>query len=128
MITEFIDRFQEIKPKLLEKFSIKEPKSYEDIFKQTIKMMFPEYDDLEYPDFERITVIDDGDYQGTLVFVVSSRDYQPRDYWVSSVDYGSCSSCDTFQSYYTFGHNPEESAPEMVTMALHMIESMKKIL
>lgn len=128
MIVEFIDRFQEIKPKLLEKFSLEEPKSYEDIFKQTIKTMFSEYDDLEYPDFERITVIDDGDYQGTRVFIVASGDYQPRDYWVSSVEYGSCPSCDTFQSYYTFGDNPEESAPEMVTMTLHMIESMKKIL
>lgn len=126
MITEFIDRFQEIKPRLLEQFSKEEPESYEDVFKQTIKMMFPDFDS-ESPDFERITVIDHGDYQGTLVFVVASQGYQPSDYWATRVFYGSCSSCDTFQRYCTYGGNPEDSAPAMVTMALHMIEAMNNI-
>ena len=134
MITEFIDKFQEIKPRLLEQFSKEEPDNYSDIFKQTIKMMFEDTEDTEdtyfsnseTPDFERITVIDDGDYQGTLVFVVASKGYQPSNYWATQVDYGSCSGCDTFQSYSDY-RNPEKSAPEMVTMALHMIESMKKI-
>ena len=136
MIKEFIERFQEIKPVLLEKFSKEEPDSYEDIFKQTIKMMFENSEDAEEsyssdsetPDYERITVIDNGDYQGTLVFVVASKSYQPNDYWVSTVDYGSCSGCDTFQAYCTYGDDPKESAPHMLTMALHMIEAMKKIL
>lgn len=133
MIKEFIERFQEIKPALLEKFSKEEPESYEDIFKQTIKMMFENSEDAyscnsETPDYEQITVIDNGDYQGTLVFVVASKDYQPSDYWVTSVGYGSCSGCDTYQAYSTYGDNPEESAPHMLTMALHMIEAMKKIL
>lgn len=133
MIKEFIERFQEIKPALLEKFSKEEPESYEDIFKQTIKMMFENSEDAyscnsETPDYEQITVIDNGDYQGTLVFVVASKSYQPSDYWVSAVSYGSCSGCDTYQAYSTYGDNPEESAPHMLTMALHMIEAMKKIL
>lgn len=131
MITEFIDKFQEIKPRLLEQFSKEEPDNYSDIFKQTIKMMFENTEDRwsiqsVTPDFERITVIDDGDYQGTLVFVVASKGYQPSDYWATTVYYGSCSGCDTFQEYSDYD-NPEKSAPEMVTMALHMIESMKKI-
>jgi hypothetical protein len=131
MITGFIDKFQEIKPRLLEEFSKKEPDNYQDIFKQTIKMMFEESKNTyssksETPDFERITVIDNGDYQGTLLFVVASKSYQPSDYWATQVDYGSCSGCDAFQDYSDY-NNPEKSAPEMVTMALHMIESMKKI-
>ena len=131
MITEFIDKFQEIKPRLLEQFSKEEPDNYEDIFKQTIKMMFEEsaddyYSNSETPDSERITVIDNGDYQGTLLFVVASKSYQPSDYWATRVAYGSCSDCDTFASYSDYD-NPEKSAPKMVTMALHMIESMKKI-
>ena len=133
MIVQFIERFQEIKLDLLEQFCQKEPESYEDIFKQTLKMMFENSEgsyscDSETPDYERITVIDNGDYQGTLVFVVASKSYQPSDYWVSSVDYGSCSGCDTYQSYSTYGDDPKESAPNMLTMALHMIEAMKKIL
>ena len=125
MILEFINRFQEIKPKLLEQFSQKEPDSYEDIFRQTLKLMFDEKS-RDLPDFERIHTIDDGDYQGTLVFVVASGSYQPDNYWVTRVYYGSCSACDTFQSY-SDSCNPENSAPEMVTMALHMIEEMKQI-
>lgn len=125
MILEFINRFQEIKPKLLEQFSQEEPDSYEDIFKQTLKLMFDEKS-YEYPDYERIHIIDDGDYQGTLVFVVAAGSYQPSDYWATTVDYGSCSGCDTFQAYSDY-ENPENSAPEMVTMALHMIEEMKQI-
>ena len=131
MITEFIDKFQEIKPRLLEQFSDREPDNYEDIFKQTIKMMFEEsaddyYSNSETPDSERITVIDNGDYQGTLLFVVASKSYQPSDYWATRVAYGSCSECDTFAAYSDYD-NPENSAPKMLTMALHMIESMKKI-
>lgn len=125
MILEFINRFQEIKPKLLEQFSQEEPDSYEDIFKQTLKLMFDEKS-YEYPDYERIHIIDDGDYQGTLVFVVAAGSYQPSDYWATTVDYGSCSGCDTFQAYSDY-ENPENSAPEIVTMALHMIEEMKQI-
>ena len=64
MIVEFLDRFQEIKKDLLKQFSEKEPESYEDIFIQTIKMMF-DNNDYDVPDYERITVIDHGDYQGT---------------------------------------------------------------
>ena len=134
MIIEFIDKFQEIKPRLLEQFSDREPDDYSDIFKQTIKMMFEESEDTEdtyscnseTPDFERITVIDNGDYQGTLLFVVASKSYQPSDYWATRVAYGSCSECDTFAAYSDYD-NPENSAPKMLTMALHMIESMKKI-
>lgn len=127
MITEFIDKFQEIKPELLKQFSEKEPESYEDIFKQTIEMMFKDCNEYSYPDFKRITVIDHGDYQGTLIFVIGGCEYQTSNYWMTYVGYGSCSGCDTFQAYSDWD-NPEESAPHMITMALHMIEEMKKIL
>lgn len=125
MIKEYIEKFQEIKLELLEQFCQKEPEDYADIFKQTIKMMFK--DENHYvPDSERITVIDHGEYQGNLVFIVGAKDYQPSDYWAAFVEYGSCSGCDTFYAYSD--DNPVESAPHMITMALHMIESMKKIL
>ena len=125
MVTKFIDRFQEIKKDLLEQFSEKEPDSYEDIFIQTIKMMF-DSNSYDVPDYGRITIIDHGCYQGTQLFIVGASGYQPSKYWVSKVYYGSCSGCDTFQAYSDYD-NPEESAPHMVTMALHMIESMKEI-
>lgn len=45
----------------------------------------------------RITQIDDGDYQGTLLFVIPFDTYQPeeREYLMTFVGYGSCSGCDT---------------------------------
>lgn len=132
MILDFTERFQEIKPKLLKEFGKTHPSSYEDIFRKTIKIMFEDYEneeicDSDLPDFNRITVINDGDWQGTLVFVIGAQGYQPSTYWVSSVNYGSCSSCDTFQMYEDFDH-PKKSAPNMVTLALHLIQSMKQIL
>ena len=45
----------------------------------------------------KITVIDDGDYQGTLMFLIPKDCYQPSesDYLLTFVSYGSCSVCDT---------------------------------
>ena len=48
---------------------------------------------------KNITVIDDGDYQGTQLFLIPMDTYQPSeyDYLMSYVGYGSCSGCDTLQ-------------------------------
>lgn len=125
MILEFIDRFNDKRDVLLKQFSEKEPDSYEDIFVQTIKTIF-DTDEYDVPDYERITVIDHGCYQGTQLFIVGANGYQPSKYWVTKVCYGSCSGCDTFQAYSDYD-NPEKSAPHMLTMALHMIENIKEI-
>lgn len=46
---------------------------------------------------ENITVIDDGDYQGTLMFLIPKDCYQPseNEYLLTFVGYGSCNVCDT---------------------------------
>jgi hypothetical protein len=46
---------------------------------------------------ERIYAIDDGDYQGTITFLIPFDTYQPSegDYLMTYVNYGSCSGCDT---------------------------------
>ena len=44
--------------------------SYKSLLENTIKILFGENDDAYgLPDYERITEIDNGDYQGTLVVV-----------------------------------------------------------
>jgi len=126
MIQEYIDKFQEIKPKLLKQFEENEPDSYKDILVQTIEMMFPDSDYNE-PNISELTVLDHGDYQGTQVFIMPESGYQPNDYFVVKVSYGSCSGCDTYEAYSTYGDDPKRSAPEMLTMALHMIQSLKKV-
>lgn len=52
-----------------------------------------------------ITEIDNGDYCGTLLYLIPRDTYQPseHDYLMAYVGYGSCSGCDTLleiQSYY----------------------------
>lgn len=51
---------------------------------------------------DRITEIDDGDYSGTLLFTIPFDVYQPRpnEYFMTYVEYGSCSVCDTLQGIY----------------------------
>lgn len=47
-----------------------------------------------------ITVIDNGDYQGTLLYLIPESTYQPSEgeYLMTYVGYGSCSGCDALQS------------------------------
>lgn len=49
---------------------------------------------------KRITEIDNGDYQGTLLYVIPFDTYQPseHDHLMTYVNYGSCSGCDTLQA------------------------------
>ena len=88
-------------------------------------MMFDD-DSYKQPDPDRITVVDHGDYQGTLLFIIGATGYQPSKYWSVYVDYGSCSGCDSYEAA-SCCYSPEESADEMLLMALHMIESIKEI-
>ena len=51
-------------------------------------------------DSSNITKIDNGDYQGTQLFLIPVKTYQPSEYeyLMTYVDYGSCSGCDTLLS------------------------------
>ena len=51
-------------------------------------------------DSKNITVIDNGDYQGTLLFLIPLNTYQPTadEYLMTYVFYGSCSGCDALLS------------------------------
>jgi hypothetical protein len=57
------------------------------------------YPDDEF-DYENITTIDNGDYQGTLLFVFPRKTYQPEasEYLMAYAGYGSCGGCDTLLS------------------------------
>ncbi len=48
-------------------------------------------------DLKHITVVDNGDYQGTQLFLIPQTRYQPAEYeyLMTYVGYGSCSGCDT---------------------------------
>lgn len=51
-------------------------------------------------DEDKITTIDNGEYQGTLLYLIPTMGYQPceSEYLMTWIGYGSCSVCDTLQS------------------------------
>ena len=76
---------------------------YKDLVKLTFEVIFNnglnEYED-DLLDLDRIHEIDDGDYQGTLLFLIPFEAYQPCEfeYLMTYVGYGSCGGCDALQA------------------------------
>lgn len=72
---------------------------YEDLVVLVVdKILNPGIDfDWDCWDSTRITMVDNGDYQGTLLFLIPRNTYQPSedDYLMTYVGYGSCCGCDT---------------------------------
>ena len=125
MIKAFVDAFMERKGEIRAKWQNQAPSGYADIVKSVVEIL-PEAGWYEAPDPERIHFIDDGDYQGTLVFVIGAQGYQPSRYWSVMVDYGSCSGCDTFQDICGYSDEPptEEQLDDYMTLALHIVQRL----
>jgi hypothetical protein len=139
MIESFVSAFMAAKPRLEATFAAQHPESYKDIVRAVVETLNPD-DDYGLPDSERIHVIDDGEYQGTLLFIIAANSYQPSDYWFVKVSYGSCSACDTLQSIRddfpwdgdsdddSFGATPTPSqVAGYMTLALHIVQGLKKL-
>jgi hypothetical protein len=128
MIQNFVDAFIE-KQKTL--FVDEHPGSYEGIVEDVIRAINPD-GDYDGPDPSRIHTIDDGDYQGTLVFVIGAGGYQPHRYWATSVSYGSCGGCDTLQGIRDEGNSEDGSptdrqAEDYQMLALHLVQGLAEI-
>jgi hypothetical protein len=110
-------------------FKKKHPEGYKDIVKAVICILTGEDDSNEVPDPERITIIDDGDYQGTLLFVIGATGYQPNTYWYVKVNYGSCSGCDTLEDIRDYSDDlpTDEQIKDYMTLALHIIQGLKEM-
>lgn len=128
MIPEFIKAFEIHKAEIETKFSKEHPDSYDSIVKTVIEHLNTgsEYN---IPDPERIHTIDDGDYQGILLYIIGEKNYQPNTYWYVKVGYGSCSGCDTLQDIQGFSNGlptPQQVADYM-TLALHIVQGLKRM-
>lgn len=79
------------------KLSELEDYNYKDLVKLSVEYILNDEDD-EW-DIDNITEIDNGDYQGTLLYLIPKSTYQPNeeDYIMTHVGYGSCSGCDTLE-------------------------------
>jgi len=135
MIEKFVARWEENKGALEQKFRDKVPGSYLDVVRGVIETINAG-DDYGEPNSKVIHVIDDGDYQGTILFIIPESGYQPSTYWVVSVHYGSCSVCDTLQSItdcydYTGNYDDrkltDQAIKDLMTLALHIVQRIKEI-
>jgi hypothetical protein len=128
MKADLVALFMERKPILEAIFAQEHPESYKHLVTTVVRVLNPEQ---EYGglDYNRIHEINDGDYQGCLLYIIAAVGYQPRDYWVVRVAYGSCSGCDTLQAIRMYDDNPPRPAQieDYMTLALHIVQSIKDI-
>ena len=129
MDMQIVQLWEANKDKVKSVFEEAHPDSYKDVISAVVKMLHDASDDYEKPDPERIHEIDDGNYQGTLIYVIGCTGYQPSEYWYVKVSYGSCSGCDTLQSIcgYSSKKPTEEQVKDYMTLALHIIQGMQKM-
>jgi len=130
MIQEFVDIYMNNKAELQEEFEEKHPANYAEIVKNVFKLLWDKSNAYSPPNYKEIREIDDGDYQGTLLYIVPEDRYQPNKYWSVKVSYGSCSGCDTLESIcdYSWDKTPDKEQVEAyMTLALHIIQGIKEI-
>lgn len=132
MITEIIERWEKRKGKLEEYFRTtrqEEYDSYEKIVGLIIDIILNDHSHKKYSN--KITVIDDGDYQGTEIFIVHEKTYQPSvdEYIYTSNYYGSCSGCDTLQAIHNYsdGLPNEQQVKDYMMLSLHLIQNFRKM-
>lgn len=126
MIQKFVDDFMARRGEIEAAFSEKHPEDYAEIVRRVVEVLGTE-DEYDRPDPKRIHAIDDGDYQGTLLFVIAASGYQPSTYWSVFVSYGSCSGCDTLERIRSYDNNPPkpEQVADYMTLALHIVQGLK---
>lgn len=131
MVKEFCLTWEKNKEKLEKYFrTTKQDEYYE--YEDLVKLLFdivinPSIESDYYRfDTENILVIDDGDYQGTQVFILHRNVYQPsvEDYVYTNTYYGSCSGCDTLQGIhgYESGLPDEEQVKDYMELCLHLLQ------
>ena len=129
MITKITDKFiensEQVKQKLREGSN---SYSYVELVKLVLETVKNE-DAYRTFDTDRIHQIDDGEYQGTLVFVIGATEYQPDDYWYVKVGYGSCSGCDTLAAINSYGEGrpTEQQVQDYYTLCLHIAQGLRQM-
>jgi hypothetical protein len=134
MITELIKQWEENKHKLEEYFRTtkqNEYSSYKTIVKKVFEICLPKATDCDNWNLDRMTVIDDGHYQGTQIFIIPTDTYQPSvdDYVMTNTYYGSCSGCDTLQTISSYDDDlpTNVQVEQYMTLALHLMQKLKRL-
>lgn len=111
MLKILIEKWDRNKDKLKEELKHRKMDyEYKDLVNLTFSIIYnSDNDDGRYKlDINNITEIDNGEYQGTLLYIIPFDTYQPNEseYLMTYVGYGSCSVCDTL--LYITDYNYEE--------------------
>jgi len=131
MIQELVNQWECNKHKLEEYFKTinQEDYSYELIVKKIFELCLLKSDDDSGFNISKMTVIDDGNYEGTQIFIIPKDTYSPsiEDYVITHTYYGSCSGCDTLEKirYLSDERQTNETIKEYMTVALHLVQKLK---
>ena len=135
MIKEFVLAWDANKDKLSEYIASHKQEdynSYEKIVKMLFEQVINPYMKSQHKidfDVDKIHEIDDGDYQGTLLYMIPTASYQPS-YWeyvATYVYYGSCSGCDTLLAISDYGYDlPDaDQVEDYVELCLNILQHCK---
>mgnify|MGYP001575724363 CR=1 FL=1 len=137
MIQKFVDIFMDNKDKLRSVFAQKHVKDYMEVVKNVIQLIHDNFEQYEHtheyylypPDPNLIHEINNGSYQGTLVYVIPEECCQPSTHWYIRVNYGSCSGCDTLQRIVDCSGDPpsEKQLDDYMILAMHIVQGLKSM-
>lgn len=133
MIKHYVQQWEENKDKLEVVFKNNPvPPNYAEIVKLLFTHVLKETDKNYFDghDIKKMKEINDGEWQGTLIFIIPYKTYQPSvsEYIFTSVGYGSCSGCDTLQNIdYNYGEGiaDERQVKDLMMLALHLVQNIK---
>jgi hypothetical protein len=128
MIVKFLKRWDERQHLVRAQFTANAPESYKEIVEAVLTALAGE-EEYNWPDPSKLTELSHGGYPGTLLYIVPGNNYSPDTYYAVSVDYGSCSGCDTLQAIG--GYFKETPTPEQVDqymqLAFDVLRGFKQI-
>lgn len=105
---------------------------YKDLVKMVVRYVLNDENEYDYErwDYDRITEIDNGDYQGTLLYLIPKNTFQPSeyDYLMAYVNYGSCSGCDALQYLQSliYPNQTEKNVNDFMTLCKDILTSIIK--
>lgn len=126
MIQGLVNEYMKNKDKLEVWLNDNHPEDY----KELVTKVFGLFRDISLsmkPDVTKIHEIDDGFYQGTLLYLIPEDTYQPDKYYYVFIDYGSCSGCDTLEAInaYSSDKPTKQQVNEYMQLALNIVQEIK---
>lgn len=132
MEKEFIKQWEENKHKLENYFRTtnqSEYNQYKEIVTKIFELCITKASKYVGFNIKNMTVINDGNNQGTEIYIIPFDNYQPdiNGYVYTHTYYGSCSGCDTLMniSDSCYGLPSEEQIKEYMILSLHLVQKLK---